>query len=328
MNDIAIRQFQYTDLNDAIRIAQVSFAKEFLAQGLTPEGFAREIKTTARGRMIPFRILSALAGFKWMFLVAETDEKVVGIGTYSGRKRMHLSGLMVDPDYRRRGIGQALLVERLRRIMDQGYPFATADILTTNEASLGNVGKQGFEIFDRYSVFETPLPLEENKRKLAGAITHRPVKKSDRAVFSALEKQIADPVVLQVRDSAALRFFPSFGSRLMNRLEGMWTWARAFENAGHHVGFLYAWTTPNHTKGLLRRPVLSDAEIVFLPAMLREAASWFTQMGKTAMRITVPDTRLKLIECLQSCGWVKTVSWVSVIKWLDESARPKDTPSS
>jgi hypothetical protein len=39
-----------------------------------------------------------------------------------------------------------------------GMSFAMAQVLETNTASLQNMGKQKFEIFNQYSVYEHNLP--------------------------------------------------------------------------------------------------------------------------------------------------------------------------
>lgn len=165
-----IRPFRYTDLDALSHIAEVSFAEEHTVRGETPESFARQVKMITRGRMIPFKVLAALAGYRWELFVAEADGKVVGCGGYVGRQHMELSNLMVHPQYRRRGIGQALLEKRLQRLAEKGYRFVTTTILASNQASLGNVNKQGFEVFDRYSILETPLPLQQDTDGTAGNI--------------------------------------------------------------------------------------------------------------------------------------------------------------
>jgi hypothetical protein len=44
MNGLTIRNFKYTDMEDFIRISKLSFAGEWIAEGLTPEDFERETR--------------------------------------------------------------------------------------------------------------------------------------------------------------------------------------------------------------------------------------------------------------------------------------------
>jgi ribosomal protein S18 acetylase RimI-like enzyme len=311
-----IRPFRHSDLDAVIEITRLSFAEEQIARGSTPENFARQVRMVARGRLIPFKILTSLAGYKWEILVAELDGKVVGCSGYLGRRQMELANLMVHPDYRRRGIGQALLEKRLERLAQQGYPLAKTTILASNQASLGNVGKQGFEVFDRFSIWESSLPLPQPSPVAAPPMSSRPVQFADAAVFKALEAQIANPLWLEVQGSAVSNYLSSWGERLLNRFTSTQQWARAFCRDEHIVGFLAATTSGGQAKGVLARPVVADENLVHLPAMLDEAAAWLMELGKMPVQMAVPDEREQLAAQLESAGWVKSRSWLRLVKWL------------
>ncbi|MCP5094317.1 MAG: GNAT family N-acetyltransferase [Chloroflexi bacterium] len=317
MNPIKIRPFRYTDLDAIIQIAEHSFAAEYTAQGMTPANFARQIRSVTRGRMIPFKLLTALMGIRWNMFVAEVDNNIVGCGGYLGQRRIELANLMVEPDYRRRGIGQRLLQERLHHLKEQGCPLVITTVLATNEASLGNLGKQNFEIFDRYTLFETSLPLQSDNSVSNRKMIHRPVKRSDKLIFTQLEATIMPPIFLAIQGSAISNYSPSLGTQLMNRLSNSQQWIRAFELEGTVAGFLLAQTANNQNKGVLGRPLLSDDNLSSLPIMLHTAASWLTQLGKTSIQISVPHERKQLAEQLKDDGWNKTQSWIRLLKRLD-----------
>jgi hypothetical protein len=65
-------------------------------------------------------------------------------------------------------------------------------------------------------------------------------------------------------------------------------------------------------------PVAADENLVHLPAMLDEAAVWLMELGKTAVQMAVPDEREQLAAQLESAGWVKSHSWLRLVKWLDQ----------
>lgn len=312
MNTIIIRPLRYTDLNALVQIANVSFAEEFIAQGMTPTAFAQQLRLTTRGRMIPLRALTALAGIQWEMLVAEVDGQVVGCGGYLGRKHMELVNLMVMPVYRRRGIGQALLVERLNRLRVKGYPLVTTTILASNEASLSNVHKQGFTVFDQYTILEKVLPLNDPP----DLITARPIRAADLTTFQQIERQSVNPAKLQVQGSAAPDYFPSLGDRLLNRLTGTQQWRSAFTRNGTIIGFMMANTSRNQAKGLLSRPIMLPDHDAHLPAMIHVAASWLSQLRKNNIQIAISTEQTDLIEELERDDWTKTQSWLRLVKWL------------
>lgn len=313
---MVIREFRYTDLDPLINIAKISFAEEYSASGQSPQSFINQVRMVTRGRMIPFSLLTYLTGIQWKFYVAEVDNLVVGCGSFMGRQTMELANLMVHPQHRRRGIGQALLEKRLEHLRERGYPYVKTSVLATNEASLGNLHKQGFEVFDRYTILEASLPLPLNTR-LSDKINSRPVQKLDITAFKELEKQIATPAWLQIQGSAAPNYFLTFGDRLMQKFTNEQRWVRVFSREGKIIGFLSATTSGNQTKGSLFRPVIAQEHIVHFPQILTEAAAWLGQLGKEKIRIGVPDDREGLMLELLKNGWVKTVSWVLLVKWLD-----------
>src|SRR4030065_807008 len=218
MNDLNIRNFNYTDVDDVIRISKLSFAEETLAQGITPEDFEQETRRIFRWKMIPYRLLTALIGIKWEGFVAEKDGKVVGGGMYIGRNnRMSVTNLMVDPEYRRHGVGQALLARRLERMSDPGFPFAMAQVLETNTASLQNLKGQGFEVFNQYSVYEHTLPLPEINDSSMPPISVREINHADRALFKVIEDKTTPHSVLSVTGSADTQYFISGWQRIYAR---------------------------------------------------------------------------------------------------------------
>lgn len=313
-----IRQFRYTDLESVISIAKVSFAEEYVARGETPEGFAKQVRMVARGRTLPFKLLTRVSGIKWQLFVAELDGKVVGFGSYLGRTKMELANLMVHPDYRRQGIGQALLEKRLEYLREQGYPFVTTTILASNQASLGNVRKQGFEVFDQFTIWEKSLSQQVKTGGLKNDLHSLTLQSSDKAIFKELERRIVDPAYLQIQGSAIALYFPSLGGRLMNRFATTQQWTRAFSKDEITIGFLLANTSTNQNKGTVGRPMVLDKHVNYLLPMLNEAMIWLKNLNKTAIQISVPNKRESIIEILQSSGWIKTQSWVRLIKQLDE----------
>lgn len=311
-----IRPFQPEDVTALTQIAKDSFADEFKARGETPESFMQQIRLVTRWRMIPFKLLTAVAGYKWEIFVAEVEGEVVGCGGYLGRKKMELANLMVHPHYRRRGIGRALLQQRLQRLTELGYPCVTTTILADNQASLGNVQQQGFEIFDQYTYFEAPLPLPDSTTNRPDDIFSRPIQPADKPAFSALEMRITTLLWQQIAGSASDNYFSSPRDRLIGWLSGAQRWGRAFYRQGELIGFLAAVTSKSQGKGGISRPVVADENLADLPVMLHAAADWLGQLGKTAVQIAVPDARQEMRQTLLSQGWHATHTWVRLVKWL------------
>jgi GNAT superfamily N-acetyltransferase len=324
MNDIVIRKFKHTDVDEFIRLSKISFAEESIAEGINPEDFEHETRRIFRWKMLPYKLLTTLMGVKWEGFVAEKDGKVVGGGMYIGRNnRMTITNLMVDPEYRRQGIGQALLVSRLERLSERGFPYVMAQVLDTNLASLQNLKKQNFEIFNQFSVYERSLPLPKNKDAVLPPITIREINRSDRMLFLEIERKITPTFVIQVKGSAKTQYFLSGWQRIYNHFTGYSRWVKAAVVSGKTIGFLCAAFQDRQRKGLLIQPVVADEGLRFLPAMMQEAGVWLEKSGKEAMIVEIPDHHTQIQEYLLENGWKKQYTWLELVRWLDEQANKK-----
>ncbi len=315
MKDIAIRKFEHTDVEAFIRLAQLSFAEENLAIGITAEDFARETRRIFRWKMLPYKLLTALMGVQWEAFVAEKDGRVVGGGMYMGREgRMSLTNLMVDPAYRRQGIGQALLLKRLERLKERGFPYVTAQVLDTNTASLANLAKQGFEVFNRYSIYERALPVPKGQDT---SITIRDIRPADRVLFRNIEAQTMPASIISINGSLESQYFLSGWQKLYARFTGYSRWVKAFSRADETVGFVYANCQRQQRKGLLLQPVVADEHLPLLPAMIYQAGAWLGTAGKEAIIIEIPDRRTQIRDYLLENGWSRQHTWLELIYWLN-----------
>jgi len=68
------------------------------------------------------------------------------IGFWFVVDEMHISTLAVHPDFRRRGIGEALLEGALHLADSRGGVIATLEVRTSNQAALDLYTKFGFEV--------------------------------------------------------------------------------------------------------------------------------------------------------------------------------------
>lgn len=315
MNDLKIRNFKYTDVDDFIRISKLSFAEETLASGITPEDFEQETRRIFRWKMIPYRLLTTLIGVKWEGFVAEKDGKVVGGGMYIGRNnRMTITNLMVDPEYRRQGIGQALLIRRLERITERGFSFAMAQVLETNTASLQNLMKQNFEVFNQYSVYEHTLPLTESFDSSIPPISTRDISHSDRALFKEIENKITPQSVLSIKGSIETQYFLSGWQRMYVQFARYSKWIKAVNASGETIGFLCAGFQDRQQKGLLIQPIVAEDCLYLLPAMLQMAGTWLSQSGRESMIVEIPDQWAKIRDYLLENGWKKKYKWLELVR--------------
>lgn len=188
---------------------------------------------------------------------------------------------------------------------------------------MGNVCKQGFQVFDRYTIFATPLPLAAPlplvtpPTPFTHSVQARPVSAADKALFRAMEAATSRPDWLEIQGSSASRYFASFWDSLLGKLSNGQSWVRAFAQEGIVVGFLAVNSSGQEDAGTISRPLIADAHFqTILPIMLQEASAWLTSLKKTQIRLIAPDNRPQLTQYLQENGWQPTQSWVRLVKQL------------
>jgi hypothetical protein len=89
---------------------------------------------------------------------------------------------------------------------ERGFPFAMAQVLDINTASLQNLKKQNFEVFNQYSVYEHTLPLPEINNPSTPSISVREINRTDRTLFKEIGVKTTPRSVLSVKGSAEALF--------------------------------------------------------------------------------------------------------------------------
>lgn len=130
----AIRKFRPEDLNQVMYINQVCL----------PENYSS------------YFFIDLYANFPETFIVAEEDNKVVGYimcrieGGFSGfslTKRGHVISIAVLPGYRRKGIGETLLREALKAMVNYyGVKECYLEVRVSNSPAINLYKKIGFKI--------------------------------------------------------------------------------------------------------------------------------------------------------------------------------------
>ena len=83
---------------------------------------------------------------KKYFFVCELDGRIVGFvaGTVKSPERIHISGIAVDAEHRRKQIGSALLSTIERESYKEGFRKVTLEVRKSNEAAIKFYEKNGY----------------------------------------------------------------------------------------------------------------------------------------------------------------------------------------
>lgn len=122
-----LRRMDTRDLPDVLRIERLSFPNPW-RQAV----FEGELQNPG----ISFPLVA----------VRETDGKVVGYIIYwKVRDDVQVNNIAVDPDFRRRGIADALLATVLAAVRAQGAAFVSLEVRASNAPALTLYEKFGFQ---------------------------------------------------------------------------------------------------------------------------------------------------------------------------------------
>lgn len=92
------------------------------------------------------------------FLVAEEDGQVAGhcITKRTGRESWEIASIAVQPEYRRRGIGTALLTEALQLFRSRGARQASLEVKIDNKDAQRLYERFGFSVKERLHGYYGP----------------------------------------------------------------------------------------------------------------------------------------------------------------------------
>ena len=211
----------------------------------------------------------------------------------------------------------------MEKLSELGHSYLTAQVLDTNIAPLWNLKRQGLDEYKRYSVYESDLTSNGLTGSEGNRLAVREVNPNDRVVFKEIEERTTAPQVLRVNSSADTRYFLSVWQKFFLRYTGYTWWITALVESGKTIGFLRLDYQRYQSKGSLQSPMISDDSLENLPDMIHAAVSWFSAAEKEAITVEIPDERHRFSQYLLEHGWVKSYTWIELIKWLDERAKRK-----
>lgn len=91
-----------------------------------------------------------------------------GFGDWNGLPTVYDAGTGVIPDFRRRGISEAMFGEMLPKFKDAGYRQILLEVVTKNEPAVRLYEKLGFRCERELLLLESSIPLPDAKPEIAG----------------------------------------------------------------------------------------------------------------------------------------------------------------
>jgi len=303
-DDVLIRDFRKSDLNDLLDVASQSFAEEFEISGFDPDR-VRDMVDRMFGILgrIFLGILKLSGREPMKIFVAEVDNRVVGMTMVNNRKKVgYIANVMMHPAYRRKGIATELMKNTLNHIQKKKNR-AVLHVISTNTPAKNLYTKLGFKKFESitYMVGKTDLlakPKDIEKTQI------RTFQRSEINEVYNLIKNSEDPNHLKVFNFSKNDLKTSFMQRVFrfstekkivaiqnNRIVGYAQASYTTPKEAGHIGNIHA--NPEHRSSEIEK------------ALINAAIDQVRQSETKKVVTTVSTTRQKLIETLINLGFRK-----------------------
>jgi len=200
-HDVLIRDFRKSDMDDLLDLLPKSFAEEFEVTGFDPDHVRQMVNQLFGifGRI--FLGLTTLFGRESVkFLVAEVDNRVVGTTIVNNDRRVgYISTVMVNPDYRRKGIATMLMGSAVDYIGKRKMNKAVLHVVSTNIPAKNVYSKLGFIEFENITHLVGEID-SLSRPENTGKVLVRPFQNSDINQVCSLIRVSEDPDHLRVFD--------------------------------------------------------------------------------------------------------------------------------
>ncbi len=314
-----IRGFRKSDLDDLLRLLPICNAEEFSASGFDPDHVKRMVNRLYgwSGRFL-LGLMQLLGKKPFTFFVAEADGKLVGTTIVENRGgTAWISAVMVDPDYRRRGIAMRLMINALKYIRANGKTRAALGVLSTNAPAIDLYSKLGFRAFEHTGYFVGETKSFIAPQDIKGLVIRR-FRNSDLEEVYQIVLSSEDATRLKMydfrkrdlktqrlggllRSSSSLRFVAVYDRVIVGYAEASSTTAREVAR----IGLVHANTVG---RSLSVESLLIDA-----------ARKEVEKTGVNRFRIIVPATQPGLMEAVKALGFREAFAVDGMVSELSKS---------
>jgi ribosomal protein S18 acetylase RimI-like enzyme len=302
-DDVLIRDFRKSDLDDLLILLPLSNAEEFRVTGFDPD-HVRALVNRLYGwkARILLGLLRLFGKEPLKFLVAVVDDKFVGTTVIeTSGKAGSISVVMVHPDFRRRGIATKLMTTAIDICRRKKKVRAVLGVLSENAIAKDLYEKLGFKMFES-SVYLVGESGSLSAVKDVADVEVRPF--DDRDLDDVYELIVAseDPVRLKIHDFDKKSLKVPFLQRFFRSSNQIKLVAVRDDKV---VGYAEAsYTTPNETARIGFLYVNSESAGLGVEKVLVNAARLeIEKAGVEKFRVVVPSMRQALIDAVKDFGF-------------------------
>ena len=301
--NVLIRDLRKSDLSDLLGLLPMCFAKEFEISGFDPDHVADMVnRAFGRTGTLILGLLRLCGKEPGKFLVAEADGKIVGTTFINNREKSgHISSVMVNPDYRRKGIATTLMTSALNYIRRRKKARAVLHVDSANDSAKSVYAKLGFKTFEHLAYFVREINSMHAPENASG-VKIREFQKADLDQVYNLIEASEDPNSLRIFDFTKKDLKTPF----LQRIFGFATQKKLVAVLGSRiVGYAEAsYTTPKEAGRIGSIQVNSEDRSLGIEKLLIKAANnEIAESGVRRIRLAAPTAKQELIETVKNLGF-------------------------
>ena len=295
-----IRDLRKADAPRVLELLTTHFPEEEALLGTRPEAFVKVVHRIFRwDSQLVIGLLRRFGRPLFRFLVVEEDGRIVATTLLSFPERSgHVSTVLVDPAYRRRGYARALL-ERAR-VMAQaaGRKYVVLDVLAQNTPARALYERIGYRPL-RESAFVVREPGPATAGNPSPSV--RPFRRGDARALVDIARRSIPPEVEQVLPTREASFR---GSRLVSRMLQSASAAWVVDRGHGPEAYLSVVSSPATSAGHCSNPIVGEGvDPASAASLVRTAVEWCAAHGAPRIVAQVPSANARGRAALQGGGF-------------------------
>lgn len=341
--DVEIRLLRPADASQVAELLAVAFAEEFEGSGAGMPALVRQLRTGGLVQSGLLRRLTSLVGVEFAFFVAVHRDRVVGCTGVMGRQLPVVNSVAVHPEFRRRGIAEALVLAAEHHAADHGHDAVVLDVLAHNTAAHTLYMKLGYEEYHRYRAYAAPLnlllrdgvwggchdrrgpfthpfPAGSGEESGAAYLIARPGRDS-AAAFEAIERAALPERFRAISPSLRPHYLggpPALVERLVG---GSRSYRRLLIHHGEVAGYLAGHLSAGVSEARVEYPLVPAEHTAALPLALADAAATLAGAGATTLRVDLSDDRPDQHAAVEALGLTHRWTFVQMTRRLSRGVR-------
>lgn len=199
--EVLIRDFKKSDLDDLLEVANNSFAEEFEISGFDPDHIRKMVDrmSSLLGKII-LGFLRLFGKEPFRFFVAEVDGRVVGSTMVNPKRKIgYIANVMVHPAYRRKSIATKLMKSALNYAQKKKSSRAILHVVSTNTAAKGLYHKLGFKKSENMIYLIAPIGSLQKPKNVEDILIRDHCRGDMNNVYNLI-KRSEDPTHLTMFD--------------------------------------------------------------------------------------------------------------------------------